>query len=396
MKKTSERTKPTAKPKAAAKRAVVGKGSSSAAKPLKVQVSSEQLPRKNLEQALRIARALRDQHAGGPVGWTELAKAAGLGLSQANKYYLWAAQAYGLIDKEGDNFLISETARKILAPTRVGEEREAMTKAILTPTTLSRFFTDYDGNIFPSDQHLGNILEVRYQIPRDRLEEAGLLIKENGQFAGILTPNSDGKLMVRLDPSQSAKKSFPIEINGTAAAEESPLQADVPAGDYSNMCFVITPIGDDDSPERKHADMILRNVIEPITSELGFAAVRADQIDRSGIITKQIYEHIARARLCIADLSFNNPNVFYELGIRHTCKLPTVQIIRKGDRIPFDVSQGRTIKIDMTDVYSVVESIESAKRELRQHLKHVISGDYKGEDNPVNVYLPGLIVQVPR
>src|SRR5262249_23628448 len=101
------------------------------------------------------------------------------------------------------------------------------------------------------------------------------------------------------------------------------------------------------------------------------------------------------SRLC-PDLSFNKPNAFYELGVRHMCKTPTVQIIPKGDRIPFDVSQGRTIKIDMTDVYSVIESVESAKKELRQHLKHALSNDYKGEDNPVNTYLPGVDVKVPK
>jgi hypothetical protein len=88
--------------------------------------------------------------------------------------------------------------------------------------------------------------------------------------------------------------------------------------------------------------------------------------------------------------TFNNPNAFYELGIRHMCKLPTVQIIRKGDKIPFDVSQGRTMKIDMTDVYSVMDSVESAKKELQHHIKHCLSNEYKGEDNPVNTYLPGL------
>ena len=98
----------------------------------------------------------------------------------------------------------------------------------------------------------------------------------------------------------------------------------------------------------------------------------------------------------MADLSFNNPNAFYELGVRHMCKLPTVQIIRKGDRIPFDVSQGRTVKIDMADVYSVIESVESAKKELKQHLKHAISAEYKGEDNPVNTYLPGAKVTLPK
>ena len=138
------------------------------------------------------------------------------------------------------------------------------------------------------------------------------------------------------------------------------------------MCFVITPIGEDDSAERKHANMVLKSVIEPVTTELGLVAKRADQIDRAGLITQQIFECLAKAKISIADLSFNNPNAFYELGVRHMCKLPTVQIIRKGDRIPFDVAQGRTIKIDMTDVYSVIESVESAKKELRQYLKHAL------------------------
>ncbi len=161
------------------------------------------------------------------------------------------------------------------------------------------------------------------------------------------------------------------------------------------MCFVITPIGEDNSSERKHADMILKSVIEPVVADLGLTARRADQIDRAGVITRQIFECLAKARVCISDLSFSNPNAFYELGVRHMCKRPTVQIIRKGDRIPFDVSQGRTIKIDMTDVYSVMDSVESAKKELRQQLKYALSADYKGEDNPVNTYLPSVEVKVP-
>lgn len=50
----------------------------------------------------------------------------------------------------------------------------------------------------------------------------------------------------------------------------------------------------------------------------------------------------------------------------------------------------------MTDVYSVIESVESAKKELRQHLKHALSGEYKGEDNPVNTYLPGAEFNIPK
>src|SRR5579885_2996703 len=362
----------------------------------RVVVSADQLPRRSLEQALR------DVLAGGPSTWDEIAKAMEIAPgAQMNKYYLWSAQAYNLIEKEGDRFSLSELARKILAPTRPNEDKEAGVRAVLTPIIFSRFFTDYNGSPFPAEAHLGNVLEVRYGVPRERVEEAKTLLRENGIFAGILRQEGDGAMMVRLDPSTTGVPTPPTTVQGlesiaAEAASSGVPEAGATAVDFTKMCFVITPIGDDDSSERKHANMILKSVIEPVAAELNLVARRADQIDRAGLITQQIFEHIAKSRICIADLSFNNPNAFYELGVRHMCKLPTVQIIRKGDRIPFDVSQGRTIKIDMTDVYTVMDSVESAKKELRQHLKHALSTDYKGEDNPVNTYLPGVEVKVPR
>jgi hypothetical protein len=357
----------------------------------RIFVPADQLPRKSVEQSLRVAKALREVLSGGPATWEQIASAMKIGASQMNKYYLWSAQAYNLIEKDAENFSLSEIGRKILAPTTPNEDKEALVRAVLTPVIFSRFFTDYNGSPFPAEEHIGNVLEVRYGVPRERLEEAKTLLRENGIFAGILRQDPDGSMIVRLDPLSTGIPK-PSESLGAEISAEQLTTAS--AQDFAHMCFVITPIGDDDSPERKHANMILKSVIEPVALELGLNAKRADQIDRAGLITQQIFECLAKARISIADLSFNNPNAFYELGIRHMCKLPTVQIIRKGDRIPFDVAQGRTIKIDMTDVYSVIESVESAKKELRQHLKHALGSDYKGEDNPVNTYLPGVEIKV--
>lgn len=385
----------TKRPKKSAKGAGKRTGDNRAA--VRVQISAEQLPRKSLEQALRVARALRDTHAGGPAQWPQIADAMGISAgAQVNKYFLWSSHAYGLIEKDGDSYSLSEVGRKILAPTSAGEDREALVRALMTPVIFSRFFTDYNGSPFPGEEHIGNVLEVRYGVPRERVDEAKVLLRENGLFVGILRQTDSG-MTVRLDPAttgvpEPAVYALPPDLG---ASEGERLTAAATHG-YEQMCFVVTPIGDDDSEQRKHANLILKSVIEPVVAELGLKAVRADQIDRAGLITKQIFECLARARICVADLSFNNPNAFYELGVRHMCKLPTVQMIRKGDRIPFDVAQGRTIKIDMTDVYSVMESDESAKRELRQHLKTALSSDYKGEDNPINTYLPGITVTLPQ
>lgn len=146
------------------------------------------------------------------------------------------------------------------------------------------------------------------------------------------------------------------------------------------IAFVISPIGEPDSPERKRADQILSHVIEPIVSEFGYKAVRSDKIDKPGIITSQIVNHIINDPLVVADLTGRNPNVFYELAIRHAIKKPVIQLIKKGERIPFDVSTQRTIQIDHKDLDSVAE----ARNELRKQIKAVVK-DPKLVDSPLSV-----------
>jgi hypothetical protein len=122
------------------------------------------------------------------------------------------------------------------------------------------------------------------------------------------------------------------------------------------ICFVIAPIGDDESEIRKRSDQILKHVIEPATSECGYEAIRADKIEKPGVITSQVIQHIIEDSLVIADLTGHNANVFYELAIRHALRKPFIQLIQKGEKIPFDVSGTRTIYINHHDLDSVGEA----------------------------------------
>ena len=172
------------------------------------------------------------------------------------------------------------------------------------------------------------------------------------------------------------------------------LPGPIDAASFDKARFVLTPIGTEESEQRKHADAILRHLIEPILNEMGFAAVRADKIAKPGIITKQIIEYIAYSPLCVADLSFNNPNAFYELGVRHALKLSTIQIIRKGDTIPFDVAQGRTIIIDTGDPYTIMDRFEVARKELREHVNSILKGVEPTQENPITYFLPDLRIDL--
>jgi hypothetical protein len=125
-------------------------------------------------------------------------------------------------------------------------------------------------------------------------------------------------------------------------------------------CFVISPIGDQGSETRKRSDLILKYLISPAVEPLGYSPLRADQISEPGLITSQVIQHIVEDPLVIADLTDRNPNVFYELAIRHAIKKPLIQIIRKSEQIPFDVAGTRTIPVDHIDL----ESVEDAKKEI--------------------------------
>ena len=167
----------------------------------------------------------------------------------------------------------------------------------------------------------------------------------------------------------------------------TPAVAAESAADYTNVCFYITPIGPEDSESRKHADLFLSALIQPAMQELGLKVVRADQIGEPGMITSQILEYLKRSKLAVADMSYLNPNVFYEVALRHAQRLPVVQIIRKADRLPFDVNQTRTITIDTTDIYSLVPKIQTYRSEIANQARKAID-DPESVGNPVTIFYP--------
>lgn len=141
--------------------------------------------------------------------------------------------------------------------------------------------------------------------------------------------------------------------------QEKPA-ADTAATQRKKTLFVITPIGGAGSAERKHADWILNAVVIPVFEPRDYEVARADIIADPAMINDAIFSQVTEADLCVADLSFLNPNVFYELGVRHTLLKPVLHIARAGTTLPFDTAQHRTIFFELDDYHSV----ERLKAEL--------------------------------
>jgi hypothetical protein len=128
--------------------------------------------------------------------------------------------------------------------------------------------------------------------------------------------------------------------------------------ELSKRCFVISPIGAQGSAERKHADMTLNAIIRPALAESGteFSVTRADESSEIGMITDHLISEILESDLLVADLSFLNPNVFYELGIAHAIEKPVIHIAHRDTKLPFDNVGYRAVLFDPTDWQSQVES----------------------------------------
>lgn len=145
-------------------------------------------------------------------------------------------------------------------------------------------------------------------------------------------------------------------------------------------CFIITPIGDDQSDIRRAADGVIDAVIIPELEAIGFSNNNikvAHRMPNPGSINQQVIEKILESDLAIANLTTLNPNVMYELAIRHAVRKPVIQILQKGTKkLPFDVIEERTIFYE-NDMSGVIELSKS----LREMLPLAL--DDEEPDNPI-------------
>ncbi len=113
-------------------------------------------------------------------------------------------------------------------------------------------------------------------------------------------------------------------------------------------CFVISPIGEEGSEVRAHADDVFDYIIKPAMEECGIEAKRSDHMHEPGKISDQMFRAILNEDLCIALLTGYNPNVFYELAIAQCAARPVIILAEKGQELPFDIRDLRCVHYDLS------------------------------------------------
>lgn len=116
-------------------------------------------------------------------------------------------------------------------------------------------------------------------------------------------------------------------------------------------CFIIMPIADQDGYESEHFKLVYEDIIKVACIQAGFKPVRADDVKQTNLIHKDILQKILETPMAICDLSSNNPNVLFELGIRQAFDKPVVLIKDKITKSIFDISPLRYTEYISTHKY---------------------------------------------
>jgi hypothetical protein len=142
-------------------------------------------------------------------------------------------------------------------------------------------------------------------------------------------------------------------------------------------------------------DYLYTMAIRPAAEMAGCNVVRADE-ESGGIIHKSILRLVISSDVFIADLGGNNPNVMYEVGVRHASRRGVAILLSEGgSRVPFNISYSRVLSYEVDDSGRVTE--KSVER-LRNLLSSAIQEGLVRErnDSPVFEFFPGYHVELPR
>jgi hypothetical protein len=153
-------------------------------------------------------------------------------------------------------------------------------------------------------------------------------------------------------------------------------------------CFVIMPISSGEMYDvyKNRYEHIIRPAVETFLIEGAqvYNSVRADYMSQTGSINKSVIQKLYNSELVIADLTDLNPNVFYELGVRHSLRNGTILTALKGTKPPFDIGD-----ISVVFFEDRVGGEKEAIPQLQEKMKGIHNAQ-RVQDSPIFDAIPDL------
>jgi response regulator RpfG family c-di-GMP phosphodiesterase len=153
--------------------------------------------------------------------------------------------------------------------------------------------------------------------------------------------------------------------------------------DIKKRCFVIMPFSETKRCSDEEWNDIYNNTIKKAIEKSGFSYLCSRSNLTIGNIIKDILDNLNRADVVIADLTDKNPNVYYELGVRHALRDSTILITQSIDDVPFDLRPYALIEYDW--------KTQNGKKEFYKKIKDALINIEKSNidfiKSPVREYL---------
>ncbi len=282
-------------------------------------------PRATLEEALKIAYALKDHNGGNPWEPEEIRRAIGAGTGGNAYFYLTAAaRDYGLTTgaSSAEKIALTDLGRELVYAPDPEAENALKVRAFLNIEVFKRVLEYYKGSSLPEMKYLGNTLQKEFGLAPATHEEFSRTFRENCRYLGI----TSGIPATGEETGRTTTAPTPATVTLAQAGGTSKLTA-----------FVIMPFLERDAkhPAGFFAE-VLRSLITPAASASDFTVKTANR-QGSDLIQSTIINDLIEADLVIADLTEHNPNVMFELGVRMAEDKPVVLVKSQGTGPLFDV-----------------------------------------------------------
>jgi tetratricopeptide (TPR) repeat protein len=157
--------------------------------------------------------------------------------------------------------------------------------------------------------------------------------------------------------------------------------------------FIAMPFGTKPGPDGKPVDFnrVYNEFIAPALEAAGLEPFRADNEIRAGDIRTDMFQELLVADLVVADLTIDNPNVWYELGVRHALRARGVVLIC-GGRVTtaFDLYTDRKLRYGLAGEGPDPATIEEDKRKLTEMVRATMESWHGRKISPVYNLMPNL------